>query len=310
MNRKLNYIILVSCLLAFSCEKVVEFEIDDVERQVVVNALPCTDSTFFVNVTYSRFFLDNQAFPPVTNATVTLDVNGFSQPFLQRDGANYMFSYTVAAGDSLTLTLDIPGRSTITAGTRAVAMPDIDSLIAEIDTLQPITAGDISFTLTDPANLKNYYLIYISERDSGSRWNRWEEKWDTIDTVRNAYFNCFNHEITDPEVNSAEGMMDYFTRLLFTDANIDGQSYETKLTIPMFKDTAEHPIERTYTLVVESLSPEAHRYLKEVAVAQGAGSYFSEPAQIFSNIRGALGIFAAIARREFQITFKYKETEE
>lgn len=293
-------------LLFASCEKVVQFEIEDIQRQVVVNALPTTDSIFFANISYSRFFLDNQEFPPVTDANVTLDVNGTAMPFSGRNGANYRFAYTVNAGDSLTLTVELPGRAPIIAGTRAVALADISGLCTEIDTLQPITTGNITFTLNDPSNEKNHYLIYIAERDSGRQWNRWEEKWDTIDTVRNAYFNCYNREITDLEVNSAEGFMDYFTQLLFSDAKIDGQSYETTLSIPMFKDTAEHPIERHYTLVLQQLSPEAHRYITEVAAAQGIGQYFAEPARIYSNIRGALGIFAAISRREIPIKFELR----
>ena len=297
-------------LLFASCEKVVEFDIDDTQRQVVVNALPMTDSTFFVNITYSRFFLDNQAFAPVTDATVTLSANGTPVAFAGRNEGNYNFTYTVAAGDSLELSVDIPGRPTITAATRALAMPSVTSLTALIDTLQPITAGEIAFQLDDQQGLANHYLIYIAERDSGSRWNWWEERWDTIDTVRNAYFNCYNREVTDPTVNSESGFMDYFTRLLFSDDNIDGQSYEMLLSIPMFKDTAEHPILRQYTLVVESLSPEAFTYITQVAASQGAESYFAEPAQIYSNINGALGIFAAIARREFPITFTYKEADE
>ena len=305
--RKIRYIIPIICALFASCEEVVEFDIEDTKPFVVVNALPNTDSLLFVNITYSRFFLDNQPFRPVTDATVTLDINGTTYAISQRDGANYLSNYIVTAGDTLTLTVAVPGYETITAGTRAVPLPDITSLVTEIDTLQPITAGEISFTLTDPANTKNYYLVYISERDSGTQWNLWEEKWDTIDTVTHSYFNCLNRKITDPQVNLTENMMEYFNQLLFKDSLIDGQQYDIKLSIPMLRDTAENPIQREYTLVIESLSPEAFRYTAEVTAAQGIGQYFAEPTRIYTNLSGALGIFAAIARREFPITFTYKE---
>lgn len=304
------YIFILISLLLSSCEKVVEFEIDDTERHIVVNALPCTDSMFFANITYSRFFLDNRPFAAVEGATVTLDVNSTIIASSGRDGANYLFPYCVASGDSLTLHVVVPGHDEITAGTRAVALPNMSDPVAEIDTLQPISMGDISFTLTDAAEHADYYYIYVLERDSGSRWNDWEGRWDTIDTVRHAYFYCLNHEITAPEVNSSEGMMDYFTSLLFTDGNIDGEAYDVTISIPMLKDTAEHPILKDYTLVVESLSGEAHRYIREVAVAQGIGQYFAEPAQIYNNLSSGLGIFAAISRRQYHLTFTFKEQEE
>ncbi len=305
--KKTKLILLIICSLIVSCEEVVEFDIEDTKPFVVVNALPNTDSLFFVNITYSRFFLDNQAFRPVTDATVTLDVNGTPMTLTQRDGANYLSNYCIAAGDTMTLTVNVPGYETITAATRAVPLPDLTVPIAEIDTLQPITAGEISFTLNDPSSIRNHYFIYISERDSGTRWNQWDNKWDTIDTVVHSYFTCFNREITDPCVNRIEGMMDYYNQLLFTDSLIDGQQYDITLAIPMFRDTAENPLLRQYTLIVESLSPEAFRYTAEVTAAQGIGQYFAEPTRIYTNLRGALGIFAAIARREIGITFTYKD---
>ncbi len=307
--RRFKYIAIVFFALLCSCEKVVEFDIEEMERHVVVNALPCTDSALFVNITYSRFFLDNQPFQAVTDATVTVDINGTSVTSSGRDGANYLFGHTVTAGDTMTVHVNVPGHDEIVGGTRIPALPTMLPPVAEIDTLMPISMGNVTFTLDDPVG-NNYYYTYILERDSGTQWNLWESKWDTIDTVKHAYFNCLNHEITNTEVNSVIGMMDYFSELLFTDRDIDGQSYEITLSLPMFKDTAEHPLLKEYTLVVESLSKEAHQYIKETLAANGMESYFAEPTRIYSNLSSKIGIFAGIARREYPLTFTYKEAEE
>ncbi|MBQ1409494.1 MAG: DUF4249 family protein, partial [Bacteroidales bacterium] len=143
-------IILVAVLVAVSCEKVVEFDIKDSDRYVVVNALPCVDSTFFANITYSRFFLDNQAFLPVTDATVTVDVNGVTYSSTGRDGANYLFPFRAASGDTMTLHVSVPGRDPIVGGTRVPALPAMLPPLAEIDTLLPFNTSDITFTLSDP----------------------------------------------------------------------------------------------------------------------------------------------------------------
>ena len=185
MNRSskfsvIRFAIYVLILLFVSCEKVVEFDIDNTERYVVVNALPCTDSLLFVNVTYSRFFLDNQDFQPVTDATVSINYNGTTLISTRRDGANYGFPYQVTAGDTLTLSVTVPGYATITAGTRAVPRPSMTTPVAAIDTLMPISMGDITFTLTDNADRSDWYYVYVLERDSGSQWNLWEEKWDKV----------------------------------------------------------------------------------------------------------------------------------
>lgn len=304
---RLLLLFLVS-LLASSCEKVVEFDIQDSDRYVVVNALPSTDSVFFANITYSRFFLDNQPFMPVTNASVSLDINGTTTSFSQRDGANYFFGYRAMAGDTLTLHVNVPGREEIIGGTRQPALPDMTTPSAILDTLLPFNTAEISFTLTDPAG-KNHYNIFISERDSGIRWNQWEKKWDTIDTVYKTFFNCLNDEITSPVVNVSEGLMKFYNQLLFNDSLIEGKICDTKLSIMILKDTAEHPLLREYTLVVESLSPEAFRYIKEVKEAQSMGGYFAEPRRLFSNLSSGIGIFAAIAHRQYPLTFTYKQPE-
>lgn len=292
-----------------SCEKVLEFDIEDSERLVVVNALPCTDSTLFVNVTYSRFFLNNQPFVPVTDATVSVDINGTTLTSSQRNGANHLFNYQCTAGDSLTLRVSVPGRTDIIGGTRIIPLPDMQPPLAEIDTLQPITSGDITFTLNDPDDIENYYYIYVIERDSGIQWNQWEKKWDTIDTIIHPYFNCLNIDITDPQVNAIEGLMYYYNGLLFSDKRINGQSYDCKLSLMMLKDTAEHPLLREYTLIVESLSPEAYIYTKDILASHSIGSYFAEPTRIFSNLNSGVGIFASKARRKYPLTFTYKEQE-
>ncbi len=312
ISSRLRRITLASLLLLIlgSCEKVVELDIEDLEPLLVVNAMPCADSTLFVNVTYSRFFIDNSPFRPVTDASVQMEVNGTMMTSTYRDGANYYFGYQLNGGDSLTLHLSKEGYDDVTGGTRVPTIPDMQNFKAEIDTLQPITAGQIHFTLNEPASERNYYYLYILERDSGSRWNEWEHKWDTIDTIRHAYFNCMDLSISDPAVNVSEGLMGYFSELLFSDSLINGEAHDMLVSLVLFKDTAEHPLLREYTLVFESLSNEAFRYRKAVAQASSMTQYFAEPARIYTNLIGAPGILAAIAKQKIPIVFTYKEQDE
>ncbi len=311
MNLKRIHIMLIIATLALTaCEEVMEFNIDEGERAIVVNALPCADSTLFVNITYSRFFLDNTQFHPVSDADVKIDINGTLTPCSHYADGNYFFAHTLAGGDTLTLHANIDGHDAIVGGTRVPHLPNMLDFKAQIDTTQPITAGELTFKLVDDATQQNYYYIYVCERDSGTRWNRWELKWDTIDTVSHAYFNCMDLQITAPEVNSSEGFLGYFNTLLFTDSLINGEQHDMLISIMIPKDTAEHPIQRDYTLVVQSLSVEAYRYRKDVLKANGMEQYFAEPSPIYSNLRGALGILGGMSQRVLPLTFTYKETTE
>lgn len=307
---KLTIISLFAAILFASCEKVVEFDVGEMKPLIVINSLPNTDSMFFVNITYSRFFLDNRAFDSVTNATVTVDINGTPLSSYGHSGANYLFNYRATEGDSLTLHVSVPGHDEIIGGTRIISLPDMQPPLAEIDTLLPILQGNITFTISDPQDRENYYYIYIAEHDSGSRWNNWDNRWDTIDTVIHPYFFCLNADITDAEVNTTMGALNYFNELLFVDKRINGTNCEITLSVLMLKDTAENPIMRDYTLVVESLSREAYLYLKDVKANRDMQNYFAEPARLFSNLSSGLGIFASIGRQKYHLTFTYKAIPE
>ncbi len=287
-----------------SCEKVLDIGTLSEERFITVNALPCADSQMFVNITYSRFFLDNSDFETVDDVYVVLYSNGVEMISTQQDCANHFFDYTVKEGDSISLLITIAGRNDITGSSHVPFFPDMSVPLTEVDTTQPFTMGDINFTLNDRAGESNYYRIYVDERDSGSRWNRYEERWDTIDTTVHPFFVCLNSEITSSAVNVTEGFMNYYNSLLFSDSLIEGLNYDIKVSLTFLRDTSEHPLLRQYRIVVESLSPEAFKYFRDITSMGGIESFFAEPSAIFNNLSGgAIGIVAGIARREVYVSF-------
>ncbi len=56
------------------------------------------------------------------------------------------------------------------------------------------------------------------------------------------------------------------------------------------------PYVHQYTLDVETVSPDRFRYLKDIANATSMLQLLTEPPAVYSNVQGALGIFAANAR--------------
>ena len=300
---RLPLVVLLAFVSLTACEKVVDID-DAIAEALVANGLPSVDSTLFVNVTYTRFFLDNTQFATPADAQVTVDVNGSPLPSDSRVGANFFFPYLVRGGDTLTLHVQLPGHEELIGGTRIPHMPAMDNFRAETDTTQPFTMGDILFTLNDEPGVHNYYYLYVIERDSGMRYDTKLEQWDTIDTVFHTWFSCLDEAFTSPAVTASEGLMGYYNSLLFSDSLFDGTQHEAKVSVFLYQDDSDSLIARSFEFVFQSLSQETFRYRQSVAQAQGMASYFAEQAQIYSNLHGGYGIFGGIATRRFKLQFE------
>ena len=89
-------------------------------------------------------------------------------------------------------------------------------------------------------------------------------------------------------------------RLAFLDRNIDGQQYQVPLFILQTRDTTEvPPFKHEYMVEVESVTPARFRYILSASSQGGMTSFFAEQGEVYSNVEGALGIFAGSAKRKF-----------
>ncbi len=283
-------------LLIVSCEEVLDVDENQLEQHLVLNAMPSNGNRVFINFTTARFFLDDYNHP-LSDAQLTLYVNHVPLSPDSVSGCNYFFGYTATAGDSLEVRATGAGLSA-SASTYVPAMSVVNNVSARLDsTLFRMVM--IKFRLDDAADLKQMYHINVVERDSGLHYNSFTKTFDTIDTVYNPYFMCFDPLVTDPSVRGMEPMGGYFyERLLCSDELIDGRGYNITLMVLKLVDTNEvEPYIHDYSLSVESVTPERYDYLQQVARAQSSTSLFAEPSQVTGNVHGALGVFAGTAKQ-------------
>lgn len=314
--KKLTYLLALLPLLFASCEKVIDFDMDETENLIVLNAVAETDSAFTAQLTYSRFFLDDRDFVDITDATTWIDVNG--NPF---NGSHlsqgcYSFPYTPQPGDSLTMHVQVPGRDELTAAVRmpkAAGISDMaynviqDSAVYEWGEVDHYYTLKVSFSLSDPADEENYYRLRVIYDDT-ALCRRWTDHLEDS-LFEDEYNRCYvTYIIQDPAiinntdlssvVNSESG--EYTGRaLLFTDANINGKSHTIRLQVvnPVsYGETlvSSHP---NITFIVESLSRDYYLYLK-TANAQSdddLSGYFTEPTRVHTNVNGGRGILAAVS---------------
>lgn len=298
-----KYILILIPLLLASCEKVLEID-EPSEKQLVVNAVPQAGKRAFVYFASSRFFLDPSNDQPLDGANVTLYVNGTPYAPDSVSRCKYFFPYTYAEGDSLELTA--------TAGDR---LAHARTYVPLIPTFSNIKLYDQSFGRTlryyeaqldfqDHAGIDEYYNLRVTVRDSGVRFNEWQQRYDTVDTVHATYFMLRNNPEIRGDASYSVPMLGYlYTRNFFNDSEIDGRNYPLEVSILHLIDTNEvQPFKHEYTVSLESITFARLRYLIDVS-RQGGGStsFFVEQGAVRGNVEGALGIFAGSAKSE--VTF-------
>lgn len=291
----------MSALLALvACEKVMEID-EPTDRQLVLNAVPQAGRQAFVHLAYTRFFLDDNVDQPVGDVSMTLNVNGVPMTYNQSSHSKYFFPYTLQEDDTLTIDIMADGH-TIHAKTYVPKIPQVNQFQAV-----PFASSSFNFVITnfdldDHADVDEYYYTIVQQRDSGARFNEWTGMLDTVDTIYHTYFMCpYNEDITNPEVCANTPFAGYlYTRLLFLDRRISGRSYPVSLFIPQLVDTNEvEPFKHEYTVTVESVTPARFRYILSAGAQTSMFSFFSEQGQVYSNVDGALGIFAGGSKRQY-----------
>ena len=184
---------------------------------------------------------------------------------------------------------------------------------------------NLKIKFTDRAEEKNFYRLIVMKRYYGYEPNAvWDYsiigwKWSLIETTADYYSQL---KFTDPvsgnstslnpleEVSSitGESIDAAETYNVFSDELINGKSYTLNCTAtnvlfkkryPRYeKDTEKgrqygYQSEKTEVFVsLQSISEEYYYYLKSRG-ASGKDDFYSEPVQIFSNIKGGIGFMGA-----------------
>lgn len=291
-------------LLMCSCEKVLDIDDSGAHDKMVVNAVPMAGHRASLWLSHTHFFLDSVAGHPVANATVSLLINGIPSTNDSTSRCNYFFADTLRPLDSLSLFIATP-EGNLSASTYIPPLPKASNVRVAEWASPSFNLFVIPFDLSDSTGFAEYYSLTVTLRDSGLRYEPWQDRYRTIDTVSHTYFILnANGEITSNEVSPNIPLGGYlYSNLMFTDKLIDGrENYPVNLFVPIYTDTNEvsdsvHLFKHWYTVTLESITPARMRYLISVAQANSMTAFFAEQQQPFTNIQGGgLGIFAGASR--------------
>ncbi|NMR32611.1 DUF4249 domain-containing protein [Chryseobacterium aquaticum] len=155
------FLIILSMFLWIGCEKEIDLDLEDQSGNIVIEA-NVTDQPgpYYVKLTKSVAFSENNSYPIVSNAVVVLSDNNGQSETLQHvgDGVYETTNFTTAPGRTYTLKVSAEEKEYTAKST----MPQ-PVLLEDLQQDSFMVAGELSYTLlpvfTDPATLGNRYLF-------------------------------------------------------------------------------------------------------------------------------------------------------
>ena len=336
----ISLFILFTAFFLISCEKEIDFKGKEEAPRMVLNAIVNPDSCIKVFLSESQFFLStNIDYKTINDAKVYVWRNGVMLEELTFDGTMsyvgshigvYVGSFIPSIGDKIKITAEHPDfppveseETEIPALIQIISIDTVDfkcyatkySAIYTgdyIDDYYPnyettedsvyrvVTSSKVRITFNDPEKIKNYYRVFVGIND----------KYDGENDSYNRVF-CYSTDLVFS--NSMMGLENTCWYNEFNDLLFDGETYT--LTIGFYQERSYNrsdeyyyrdriPNEREITVRLESLCESNYKYYSSLSLSGYVGDgVFSEPVQIYSNIKGGMGIAGAysVSRSTIQL---------
>lgn len=275
----LYFLTVILCFSLVSCTKEIEIDIRDFEKKIVVNSLLSTDREFKLHISNTvkqtdtfSIFRDSVRVILYEDMKIVLNEkfypNNITSSYIPKTGKTYCLMILIDGYDTLYAYDTIPKKNSIIDGVKKpVSMDEYGTQIC-----------NISITITDPGNEKNYYEIIFP----GAQYD-WE------------------NEITDPVLLN-EGDVGYFPdTYFFSDELFNGTTY----TLNIKRQTGFYSATK---VILRNISYNYYMYRKywtrhsynQKGNDIGIGSliYMGEPQPMFNNIINGYGIFAGFYQNE------------
>lgn len=265
------FLIIISLFLVTSCEKEIDLDLDDKSGNIVIEG-NITDQAgpYYVKISKSVAFTENNQYPAITDALVVLSDNTGQTETLKYIGEGFYKTLNFAAvpGRTYTLKVSAEGKEYTAQSTMPEAVA-FDGL--EQDSF--MIGGETSYTLlpvfTDPQALGNRYLFSFTVNDNPHK-----------------LFEAFSDNVNNGAANQRP--------LLLPNDDEDGESEKVKVgdTIRVEMQCIDTPIYTYFTALLEIIG----------GGGPGGGITPSNPPSNISN--GALGYFSAHTLRKRSIVIQ------
>jgi hypothetical protein len=292
------YILLSVAFLSSSCEKVIEINVPEKERKIVLNALVNPDSVFTVHITRSKTILESNTLDFIDDADASLFENGEFAGSLEYMGYDkYILpGFVPQTGNTYRIEVEHPVLKSVQS---EITVPAPVS-ITETDTSRRIgefgnEIYNLNIHIDDPDQKENFYSLSMF---ATLRYYDFENEV-FLDSTRteSIFFRPLDEGNNEFGEGFLEQQLSFFmdNKLFFSDAPFRTTGGELVMALEYYlyffapdtiniKVRLDH-IDKSYYLY--SLTRRKYSETNE--------NPFSEPVQVYNNIQNGFGIFTSYA---------------
>ncbi len=280
-----------------SCERVILIDLPYKKNLIVVNGIITPGYGVWVNLSSSVDIRANEAssYIPLTDAEVKIFKDGdLISEVYDNDGGNY-YAQDINPEPGAEYELIFSSHGLEEASAKVIIPEPV--MIIDFDTASSIkrqfyngnilyteTEFSISFSIEDPSEKSNYYMIGIYNYDSGQQYPQAAESEDLL---MNVYIS------------------DGVNVLAWSDESIDGTGREFNIGFSMQQETG---YQANIEFVLYSITEDYFKYMKSYSrnfTILNEDAILFEGVQVHSNINNGYGILAGVSSdsRSFQYNF-------
>lgn len=294
-KKKIILLYLSACCLS-SCIKDVGINIPKQSPKLVVNCLFNPENNWKVFVGSAMPLTDTATISAISNADITLNGDNVPVDLRYSDSGYYLSNLKPKAGVKYTITVSVPGfdpieaTDSIPAGLSVTSykLDTIPVLITPSDIFDNVKVNKLAFSL-GKSNIHNYIqlqaLSYSKSKDRSKLEGIFAQA-PPLYNITGDYYSVF------AEIKKEEGGTDFS---LYT-------SYDAFNPNQWGNADSESKKDVEISIVLLCLSHAAYQFKTSYIMQQlNRQNPFSDPVQVYSNIKGGFGIFAGYQEQIFRI---------
>jgi len=271
-----SIIFVVALVTLYSCTREVAVNLPPYSSKIVVNGLISDKDVSKVQISSSISSLDTNPINYIYDGTAQLyNEQDVLYDILSYDAfsSGYIGTKPVVPGVFYTLKVNVKGKQVI-GTTRILAGAKIMNLAYQDMVRMDSTGlpiGEVSFSFNDDGSIENYYRLNVLYYDNT------RSEFKALD-IKDNYFLVIEAEQTN-------------SGFVFKDRTFNGAIKKLNFEVPY--GYIENNAPYKFVIILETLNEDYSRYENSRSLYnQRTGTPFSESVELYSNIKGGLGIFA------------------
>ncbi len=294
----LNFILCLSIVFCSSCEKSLDYQLENQQSKIVLYSFPMPDSILKIHLSYTTDILSQKEYEEITKAKITVQKNNETKlSYNYPEGEKWLSIDGISIDKNDSLNIGVNVNDSIIISTNTIIPEPIQILMVDTSRVMEFNDENIEeemlqckLSIFDPSGVANYYQIRVDSYTDKYEDGNLTRSIETIDIVeKDKVFLSRDYE--------ASLLADIDYQSTFDDLLFNGQYYYITFLIPnSYIENSGSEEKLSLHFYLFSLSSEYYEYIRSVSEQEAfREDPFYEQSNVYSNITNGLGAVAGLA---------------